>query len=127
MSLDITPVTPEGRQVIQRYGEGGFRIAGTHYTGSVLVMTEETMLWPITQAAEINIKSLGPLFAKNANPGIILIGCGPKFLIPPKELRLAMKDKGAVLEWMDTGAACRTYNVLLTEEREVFAAFIAVE
>jgi uncharacterized protein len=126
MSLDITPVTPEGRQAIQRYGDGGFRIAGTRYTGSVLVMTEETMLWPVTQVAEINIDNLWPLFEKSAKPGIILIGCGPKFLTPPKELRLEMKEKGAILEWMDTGAACRTFNVLLTEERQVVAALIAV-
>jgi uncharacterized protein len=90
-------------------------------------MTEETTLWPVTQAADINIESLWPLFAKSIKPGIILIGCGPKFLTPPKELRLAMKEKGAVLEWMDTGAACRTYNVLLTEERHVVAALIAVD
>ena len=127
MSLDITPVTPEGRQVIQRYGDGGFRIAGFHYAGSVIVMTEESILWPVTQAADITIESLCPLFVKSAKPGIILIGCGPKFLTPPKDLRLAMKKKGAVLEWMDTGAACRTYNVLLTEERQVVAALIAVD
>ena len=126
MSLDITPVTPDGRQVIQRYGDGGFRIAGSHYNGSVLVMTEETMLWPVTLAAEISVKSLWPLIVKSAKLEIMLIGCGPKFLIPPKELRLAMKEKGVVLEWMDTGAACRTYNVLLTEERQVVAALIAV-
>ena len=127
MSLDITPVTPEGRQVIQRYGDRGFRIAGLRYAGSVIVMTEKTMLWPVTQATDINIESLCPLLGKNAKSSIILIGCGPKFLTPPKELRLAIKEKGAVLEWMDTGAACRTYNVLLTEERHVVAALIAVD
>ena len=127
MSLDITPVTPEGRQVIQRYGDGGFRIAGFHYTSSVIVMIEESILWPVTKAADITIESLFPLFLKRTKPDIILIGCGPKFLPPPKDLRLAMKEKGAILEWMDTGAACRTYNVLLTEERQVVAALIAVD
>ena len=127
MSLDIPPVTPEGRQVIQRYGNGGFRIANFPYAGSVLVTTEHSMLWPVTQAVDITIENLHPLFAQEFSPGIILIGCGPKFISPPKDLRLAVKEKGAVLEWMDTGAACRTYNVLLTEERQVVAALIAVE
>jgi uncharacterized protein len=127
MSLDITPVTPEGRQVIQRYGDGRFRIAGFNYAGSVIVMTDESILWPVTQSADITIESLSPLFVKRTKPGIILIGCGSKFLPPPKDLRLTMKEKGAVLEWMDTGAACRTYNVLLTEERHVVAALIAVD
>ena len=126
MSLDITPVTSEGRQVIQRYGDGGFRIAGFHYAGSVLVMSEETTLWPAIQAADISIENLYPLFSQSIKPNIILIGCGPKFLAPPIKLRSEIKEKGAVLEWMDTGAACRTYNVLLTEERQVVAALIAV-
>ena len=127
MSLDITPVTPEGRQVIQRYGGGGFRIGGFHYAGSVLVMTEETILWKASEAADISIENLCPLFSQIIKPSIILIGCGPKFLAPPIDLRLGIKEKGAVLEWMDTGAACRTYNVLLTEERQVVVALIAVD
>ena len=98
MSLDITPVTPEGRQVIQRYGNGGFRIANFPYAGSVLVTTEHSMLWPVTQAADITIENLHPLFAQEFSPGIILIGCGPKFISPPKDLRLAVKEKGAVLD-----------------------------
>ena len=127
MTLDITPVVPEGRQVIQKYGAGGFRIAHVHFTGSVLVTSESSMQWPIQQVSEITLQSLEPLFADNVSPGIILIGCGEKFIAPPKALRSGLKEKGASLEWMDTGAACRTYNVLLIEERQVVAALIAVE
>ena len=127
MTLDITPAIPEGRQVIQKYGAGGFRIANVRFTGSVLVASETSISWPVQQASEITLQSLDPLFADNANPGIILIGCGEKFIAPPKALRSVLKEKGASLEWMDTGAACRTYNVLLIEERQVVAALIAVE
>ena len=127
MTLDITPAVPEGRQVIQKYGGGGFRIANVQLTGSVLVTSLNSTLWPIQRASEITLESLDLLFADNTNPGIILIGCGEKFIAPPKDLRLGLKEKGASLEWMDTGAACRTYNVLLIEERQVSAALIAVE
>lgn len=127
MSLDITPSTPEGRQVIQKYGDGRFQIAGVSFAGSVLVMPETSIAWSIDEAADITVQSLSPLFSEASRTGIILIGCGPKFLAPPKGLRAALKEQGAVLEWMDTGAACRTFNVLLTEERPVAAALIAVE
>ncbi len=127
MSLDITPSTPEGRQVIQKYGNGRFQIAGVPYDGSVLVTPERSAPWPVVQAADISPESLSPLFSKGTHAGILLIGCGPSFVAPPKGLRAALKEQGAVLEWMDTGAACRTFNVLLTEERPVVAALIAVD
>jgi uncharacterized protein len=47
-------------------------------------------------------------------------------MAPPPDLRVELKARGISLEWMDTGAACRTFNVLLTEEREAVAALIAV-
>ena len=58
---------------------------------------------------------------------ILLIGCGQSFSPPPKGLRQAIKAAGMALEWMDTGAACRTYNVLQLEDRPAAAALIAVE
>ena len=60
-------------------------------------------------------------------PGILIVGCGSGFKAPPPDLRSSLKAQGIILEWMDTGAACRTFNVLLTEEREAVAALIAVD
>ncbi len=122
ISLDITPAVPAGRQLIQSYGDGRFRIAGEIYRGSVIVSGDETRLWPVLNAAEINFDNLSPIDA-----GILVIGCGPVFLAPPVDLRAELKAEGIVLEWMDTGAACRTFNVLLTEERSAWAALIAVD
>lgn len=127
MSLDITPVTPEGRQVIQKYGNGGFQIAGVAFKSSVLVMSETSITWDVQAPSEITLDNLAPLFQNDNRPGIILIGCGQRFLAPPKDLRRQLKEQGASLEWMDTGAACRTFNVLLTEERRAVAALIAVD
>ncbi len=126
MSLDITPVTPEGRQVIQKYGDGGFQIAGVKFQSSVLVKADTSLPWSVSEAAQITVDSLSEHVVDGAIPGILLIGCGPRFVAPPKLLRQQLREQGAVLEWMDTGAACRTFNVLLTEERDVVAALIAV-
>ena len=126
MSLDITPLVPAGRQVIEAYGNGGFVIAGTRYIGSVIVFSERTLAWTAAAAADVTELGLAPLFETGAPAEILVVGCGPRFVPAPSVLRPAFKARGVTLEWMDTGAACRTFNVLLAEGRPVAAALIAV-
>ena len=126
MSLDITPLVPAGRQVIEAYGNGGFVIAGTRYIGSVIVFSERTLAWTAAAAADVTELGLAPLFEAGAPAEILVVGCGPRFVPAPGALRPAFKARGVTLEWMDTGAACRTFNVLLAEGRPVTAALIAV-
>jgi uncharacterized protein len=57
---------------------------------------------------------------------ILLIGCGTGPAPVPAPLRAGLKSAGMSLEWMDTGAACRTFNILLAEQRRIAAALIAV-
>ena len=78
-----------------------------------------------TDGSNISIDNLGDAIADP--PLILLIGCGTTFFPPPKSLRNALKNIGTALEWMDTGAACRTFNVLLAENRNVVSALIAVK
>ena len=104
----ITANAGRGRQLIERYGGGGFKIAGVRHTGSVLVLPDQTLGWAVTAAEGID-------------------GCGRTFLPRPGALAVALRDAGIGLEWMDTGAACRTFDLLLLEDREVAAALIAVE
>lgn len=122
MSLDITPRVPLGRQIVEAYGEGGFRIAGEAYTGSVIVFLERTVAWPGT----LSLEGLAPVVEAAQRPAILVVGCGPDFTLPPEALRQDLRALGVVLEWMDTAAACRTYNVLAIEERSVAAALVAV-
>ena len=67
------------------------------------------------------------LVSEDGSADILIVGCGRAFQLPPKGLKDGLGELGLVLEWMDTGAACRTFNVLLAEERAVAAALIAVE
>ncbi len=127
MSLDINPVVPQGRQQIQSYGDKRFRISGAVFESSVIVLPEETLRWPVTESSALGIDALGPVTKLAGEIDILLIGCGPKFSAVPKGLRADVKAVGMVLEWMDTGAACRTFNVLVAEERRVCAALIAVD
>lgn len=124
MSIDITPLLPKGSQIIKSYG-GGFKVADCNYRGSIIVFPERTVKWQAATAHEITIDSLDE--AVNGGCGILLVGCGRDFLAPPPLLRQELKRKGVVLEWMNTGAACRTFNILLAEGRQAAAALIAVE
>lgn len=95
------------------------------YVGSVIVFPERAVPWPISGADDITIRSLHKVTDSGCK--ILLIGCGPGFLLPPAALRRELRELGIILEWMDTGAACRTFNVLLAEDRNIAAALVAVE
>jgi len=123
---DITPSVPAGRQVIQGYGEGGFRIAGTSYAGSVLVSRETTVAWPVSEIEAITPENLSAVISAVPGVDILLIGCGNRAVPLAAALRDVLRENGIGSEVMDTGAACRTFNVLLAEDRAVAAALIAV-
>lgn len=127
MPVDITVPPAAGRQVIERYGGGGFLIAGTRWTGSVLIFSDRTVSWPITEAADINAGALAPVIGEARRPRILVIGCGRSFAARPEGLDAALREAGIGIEWMDTGAACRTFNVLLLDDRDVAAALLAVD
>ena len=125
--MDVTPLIPVGRQVIDAYGNGGFRIAGTAHAGSVLVLPEQTLAWDIADFAALTLESLAPVVAASPAVEILLLGCGRSMAYLDPALRATLRAQGVKVDAMDTGAACRTFNVLLAEERRVAAALIAVD
>ncbi len=125
--VDVTPMIPAGRQVVEAYGGGGFRVAGVAYQGSVLVLPERTLAWSVGDISDITLESLEAVLAGSDGLEVLLLGCGAKAAFISPALRAAVRAAGPVLEAMGTGAACRTYNVLLSEERRVAAALIAVD
>ena len=116
-----------GRHVFEGYGGFGFRFAGMSHRGSVLALPSGIRIWPVTQASEITEDSFATVFAEE--PGTIqhlLVGTG-EFLLPiPRVLKDRLRAIGISAEPMATGAAARTYNILLDEKRLVAAALIAV-
>ena len=126
MSMDLTPLVPSGRQMIESYGEGRFKVTGIVHTGSVIVFPDRTLAWPVTELAEVTAETLEPILARSETVEVVLLGCGARLVQIPSGLRQILRSSGLALEPMDTGAACRTYNVLAAEERRVVAALIAV-
>ena len=126
--MDMTPAVPAGRQVIESYGGGRFRVSGTVYEGSILVLPDRCLAWPVAGIEEIVLEGLSALWSQGEpSVDLLLLGGGSRPWLPPMELRAGLKAKGIALEPMDTGAACRTYNVLLAEERRVAAAVLAID
>lgn len=113
-------------RVIEAYGGGGFRIDGQAYRGSIIVLPDGVVAWPVTDLSGVTPESLQPVVASAGIVEILLVGCGPRFALVSPTLRRSLNDAGIAVDAMDTGAACRTYNVLRAEERRVAAALIAV-
>ncbi|HLO78801.1 MAG TPA: Mth938-like domain-containing protein [Magnetospirillum sp.] len=124
--MDITPVVSADRQLISGYGDLGFTISGIRHEGSVLVLPTRTLPWAVTAMAELTVESLAPILTAEPRPAVLMLGCGKGMSLVPRDIKAALRAAGIVVEPMDTGAACRTYNVLLTEGRDVAAALIAV-
>jgi len=123
---DITPPVPADHQIIQGYGDGGFRIAGQDYVGSVIVTALETSAWDVTTVDTIDIDNLLRVLKRVPDLTVLLLGTGLKMVPPATDLRTKLREDGVGLEFMDTGAACRTFNVLLAEERSAAAALLSI-
>ncbi len=121
--MDLTPLVPTGRQVIERYAPSGFRVAGVIYHGPVLVFPDRTLPWDAAGEGGVTWESLAPVIA-HGGVQILLLGLGRAMSPVSVTLRSALREARIALEPMDTGAACRTYNVLASEGRHVAAALI---
>lgn len=124
--MDITPLVPQGRQVITGYGNGKFKVSGETYNTNILVFPDRTVLWDIKPNAPITLETLSVVLEEEGEIDLLLIGCARHQTILPQKIPAALKEVGIALEVMDTGAAARTYNVLMAEGRRVAAALIIV-
>lgn len=112
---------------IDSYGAGGFRLSGAWHAGSLLIVGDRPLGWEARTLGEATPQSLAPVFeAGREDVEFLLLGVGPANALPPRELREALVAAGIGLEFMDTPAAAKLYNVLTSEGRRLAAALIAV-
>jgi uncharacterized protein len=121
--MEIRPAGAGGRPYIERYGPGGFKIGGAVFTGAVIILPSRAEAWPVAALAEATPESFRPV-AEHGAIEILLIGSGKRMERVSPALRQALREIGIVIDAMDTGAACRTYNVLASEGRRVAAALL---
>ena len=121
--MDLTPVAAAGRQIIERYAGTGFRVSGVIYHSPILVFPDRTLPWDAASAANVSLENLAPVI-EAGGVQLLLLGLGRSTTAIPLALRKAFASHRIVLEPMTTAAACRTYNVLVAEDRRVAAALI---
>ena len=112
-------------QIIHGYGDGGFRISGNRFSGSVFVTLRHTILWSPPTPEQLTASAIIDV-APVAVPPLLLLGVGATSLSPLQTLADDLKKQGIALELMSTAAACRTWNVLISEGRNAAAVLYAV-
>ncbi|MFC3051295.1 Mth938-like domain-containing protein [Kordiimonas pumila] len=117
----------ENLLLIEAYGGGGFRLQERRVEGSVLVLAQGYFPVAKTVVKDLAVTDFDKLFAADEKTELLLVGTGDSMTLLPKEIRLYLEQQGLPYELMDTGAAARTYNVLLMEGRRVSALLLAVD
>lgn len=124
--MEFSTTAPENRQVIESYGAGRFKVSGVEHAGSILVFQDRTIPWTVKQMTDLAADSFAPVIAAEPSIEILILGCGQSLQFLTPDLRSVLRDHAIGCDPMDTGAACRTYNILIAEERRVAAALIAL-
>jgi uncharacterized protein len=124
--IEIREAHFPGRTPIDAYGNGGFRFADMSHRGSILCLPSGIHGWEPTDPGKLAPADFDAVIAEAEGIEILLVGTGPDLKPLPAEARAALRAKGISADPMSTGAAVRTYNVLLAEDRAVAAALVAV-
>ncbi|WP_174800606.1 Mth938-like domain-containing protein [Martelella limonii] len=124
--IEIREAHFPGRAPIDTYGNGGFRFADMSHRGSLLCLPSGIHGWDVAAPQDMSIESFERILSEAGEIEVLLVGTGTELALLPRPLRDALKERGIVADPMNTGAAVRTYNILLEESRAVAAALIAI-
>lgn len=124
--IEIREAHFPGRAPIDAYGNGGFRFADMSHRGSILCLPSGIHGWDLTEGEPLTVEAFARVIAEAANIEVILVGTGANLKPLPADLKAALKAVGIASDPMSTGAAVRTYNIMLAESRAVATALIAV-
>ncbi len=121
--MQFTQQNPDGVNLIRRYG-ADFILVGTEEIRRSCLVSPDTLVhdWPPHGVADLGVEMLAPIFA--LAPEVVVLSTGATQIFPRAALRAEFATRRIGLEVMEVGAACRTYNVLVSEERKVVAAIL---
>jgi len=121
--MQITEEKTSGLHVITGYGEGYISISEKTYHQSLIISPGELITdWDMSNPADLSYDSLAAI--ESWKPEIILLGTGPQQVFPESDIMFRFLQQGIGCEIMDSAAACRTYNILVSESRNVVAALL---
>jgi uncharacterized protein len=110
--------------LIRSYGNGELRIGSHSYRGAVIVSADTLLPHPELQSVE-QLVTVDPAAILALDPELVLLGTGETQVFPAPEFQARFLSMGVGFEAMNTGAACRTYNVLIAEQRRAVAVLLA--
>lgn len=113
----------DGSYVIRAYSQGTVTVNHHEYQNSLLVANHTLQPdWPVQHIEQINPQHWQQII--ELNPQVVIIGTGERIQFPHPSSYAMVIEKGIGVEFMDSMAACRTYNILLSEDRLVVAGII---
>jgi len=121
--MPLAEDTITSRHRLTSYSEDSVSINDAVYRQS-LVLTSDALLcpWPVKTLEQLCAELLAPIF--DSKPAVVLLGTGPKQKFPEARIFGLFGEQGIGLEVMDNGALCRTFNILVAEDRAVTAAIL---
>ena len=102
-------------------------VSGERHDGSVLVFPKQIVSFEPKAWSDLTLTHLRAITEVVPHVELLLMGCGPSIQPLTADKRAALREAGIGVELMDTGAACRTYNILMAEGRRVAAALFALD
>lgn len=123
--MQVTEIEYDGPPPIDSYGGGGFRLNETFREGHLFITPATVATWQVAKGA-MTAEAFAPIIAEAADIDVLLVGMGDEIAPLPRNVRDTIEAAGIGVEVMSTPSACRTYNILLAEDRRVAVAVIAV-
>ena len=121
--MDLTLQKPGDHHFIRSVSDQGIRVVDDWYQVPLIISASKLISdWKIDQFDMISERELDPIF--DQSPDVVLLGTGSKQKFLPPEKMMFFYQRGIGAEVMSTDAACRTFNVLVSEERRVVAALL---
>ena len=116
------------QNLISHYGPGSISVNGKAFSQNILITAHQVFPdWFNGPLSTLTVDHFAPLMSEELpgeRPEIVLLGTGQNHVFPDMGLLIELKAKGMALEVMNTRAACRTYSVLVGEQRPVAAALL---
>jgi len=118
--MRFTQDSTSAANLVRAYGNGELRVNDEVYRSTIIVSASVVRAVPDIRELE-DLSRLDPSRILALEPELVLLGTGPRQIFPAASFRAQFLSAGIGVEIMDTGAACRTFNVLVAEQRRVVA------
>ncbi len=121
--MEFNLEVPQDLLFVRSVGEKGIRVSDKYYNSSFILTGQQIISdWNVTSTNDIDQASLQVVF--DLQPELVLIGTGKAQVFLPPAVQALFFQRGIGFEVMTTDAACRTFNILITEGRQVVAALL---